>query len=279
MGSATRADWRMALERWVDSPRVRSATTALILGNAVVLGVETSAAARAHAGDLLAGLDRALLAFFVVELLLKLIATGPRFFRSGWNIFDFAIIGIALVPAVGPLSVLRTLRVLRVMRLLSTVRRLRMLVDSLAQALPGIGWSAALLGLLFYVFAVVGTEMFGQRFPDWFGDLGRSLYSLFQIMTLESWSMGIARPVMAEYSYAWLYFVPFILLTSFVVLNLFIAIIVSATQEIHDQDQRAELEARETAAHAERQEMLELLRAVNARLDALERGLDRERLV
>ncbi|WP_306361440.1 ion transporter [Nocardia sp. CC227C] len=274
-----RADWRVALERWVDSPRVRSATTALILGNAVVLGIETSATARAHAEELLTGLDHAFLAFFVVELALKLIAIGPRFFRSGWNVFDFVIIGVALAPAVGPLSVLRTLRVLRVMRLLSTVRRLRMLVDSLAQALPGIGWSAALLGLLFYVFAVVGTEMFGQRFPDWFGDLGRSLYSLFQIMTLESWSMGIARPVMAEYSYAWLYFVPFILLTSFVVLNLFIAIIVSATQEVHDQDQRAELETRESAAHAERQEMLELLRALNARLDALERGLDRERLV
>ncbi|MFC4127260.1 ion transporter [Nocardia rhizosphaerae] len=258
------------MAQWVDSPRVRTTTTAVILANAVVLGVETSASARAHAGDLLTVLDRVFLAVFVLELLLKLIATGPRFFRSGWNIFDFVIIGIALVPAVGPLSVLRTLRVLRVLRLLSTVRRLRMLVDSLTRALPGIGWSAALLGLLFYVFAVIGTEMFGGRFPDWFGDLGRSVYSLFQIMTLESWSMGIARPIMAEYSYAWLYFVPFILLTSFVVLNLFIAIIVSATQEVHDQDQRAETESRELVAHEERREILELLRTMHARLDALD---------
>nr|WP_281186292.1 ion transporter [Nocardia crassostreae] len=215
--------------------------------------------------------------FFVVELLIKLIAHGPRFFRSGWNVFDFVIIAISLVPAVGPLSMLRTLRVLRVMRLLSTVRRLRMLVDSLVIALSGIGWSAALLALIFYVFAVIGTEMFGQRFPNWFGTLGRSVYSLFQIMTLGGWSEGMARPVMAEYSYAWLYFVPFILLSSFIVLNLFIAVIVSATQEVHDQDQRADHEALEQQIRGERRELLELLRGISNRLDDVERSLTRER--
>lgn len=201
---------------------------------------------------------------------LKLAAFGPRFFRSGWNVFDFLIVAISLTPASGPLAILRSLRILRVLRLLSSVKRLRMLVESLMQALPGIGWTAALLLMMFYIFAVMGTELFGEAFPQWFGSLGASIYSLFQIMTLESWSMGIARPVMEVYPLAWIFFVPFILISSFMVLNLFIAIIVSATQEVHESEQRAEREANNLIAHDERQEMLDLMRAMHAKIVALE---------
>ena len=262
--------WRARLGAWVESPRIRNLITGLIVFNALVLGLETSANMREIAGDLMQLINQVVLGVFVVEILIKLIAFGPRFFRSGWNVFDFLIVGISLVPASGPLSILRSLRILRVLRLLSTVKRLRMLVDSLLHALPGIGWSAALLLMMFYIFGVMGTELFGQSFPEWFGTLGRSIFSLFQIMTLESWSMGIARPVMAEYPYAWVFFVPFILISSFMVLNLFIAIIVSATQSVHESEQRAERAAVDAQAHREREEMLHLLREIDRRLGGLE---------
>ena len=264
------AGWRQRVGAWVESPRVTRLITWLIVINALVLGLETSEAARELAGGWMTLSNQLVLAVFVVEITLKLVAFGPRFFRSGWNVFDFLIVGIALVPASGPLAILRSLRILRVLRLLSTVKRLRMLVDSLLHALPGIGWSAALLVMMFYIFGVMGTELFGQSFPQWFGTLGRSAFSLFQIMTLESWSMGIARPVMEVYPYAWVFFVPFILISSFMVLNLFIAIIVSATQSVHESEQRAERAAVDARAHSEREEMLQLLRDIDRRLGVME---------
>jgi len=144
------------------------------------------------------------------------------------------------------------------------------------QALPGIGWTAALLLMMFYIFAVMGTELFGEAFPQWFGTLGASIYSLFQIMTLESWSMGIARPVMEVYPLAWIFFVPFILISSFMVLNLFIAIIVSATQEVHESEQRAERDANNQIAHDERQEMLDLMRTMHEKIASLENALQKK---
>lgn len=274
MTRSTWTGWRARLGEWVESERTRRIVTGLIILNAVILGIQTSDAAVAHVGDLLEGVDKLILTAFVAEIVLKLVAFGPKFFRSGWNVFDFAIIGIAIVPAGNQLSILRTLRILRALRLLSTVKRLRMLVESLMRALPGIGWSAALLAMVFYIFGVMGTELFGERFPQWFGSLGSSLYSLFQVMTLESWSMGIARPIMDVYPYAWVFFVPFILISSFMVLNLFIAIIVSATQEAHEDDVRAERAATDKAAQDDQRETIELLRSLNARIEHLERKLD-----
>ena len=246
---------------------MRHFITGLIILNAVVLGLETSRRAMDVAGELLALLNSLILAVFVVEIVAKLAASAR--FPPGWNVFDFVIVAISLAPAAGPLAILRSLRILRVLRLLSTIKRLRMLV--IADALPpGIGWTAALLLMMFYIFGVMGTELFGDAFPDWFGTLGASIYTLFQIMTLESWSMGVARPVMEQYPHAWLFFVPFILISSFMVLNLFIAIIVNATQEVHDLEQKEERDQANQRAHDERQEMLELLCAMDQRLNRLE---------
>ncbi|HEY7906789.1 MAG TPA: ion transporter, partial [Wenzhouxiangella sp.] len=180
---------------------------------------------------------RMILAVFVFEISIKLLAHGGRFFRSGWNWFDFFIVGIALVPATGPLDILRALRILRVLRLFSQVPKLRAIVESLVRALPGMGWTALLLMLIFYIFGVMATLLFAEAFPEYWGSLGRSLFSLFQIMTLESWSSGIARPMLEAFPWVWLFFVPFILVSSFMVLNLFIAIIVTATQSIHADEQ------------------------------------------
>jgi len=212
----------------VASERFQRFIIAVIIANAIVLGLETSDWMMARAGGLLVALDRIALGIFVVEIGLKLYASRLGFFRSGWNLFDFAIVAIALLPSAGGLSVLRALRILRAFRLISAMPSLRRVVEGLMRAIPAMGSVLLLLGLIFYVGAVMATKLFGDRFPDWFGSVGASLYSLFQVMTLESWSMGIVRPVMEVYPFAWAFFVPFILVTSFMVLNLFIAIIVSA---------------------------------------------------
>jgi len=246
--SAGRGTVSQRLARLVERAWFRHTVTAVILVNAVVLGLETSETAMAAAGSLLLAIDRLCLAVFVVELALKLAAWRHRFFTSGWNIFDFLIVGISLAPASGPLSVLRALRVLRVLRLLSVVPQLRTVVQALLGALPGMASVIAVLLLVFYVGAVLATKLYGaDPHPDmqaWFGTVGRSMYTLFQVMTLESWSMGIVRPTMALYPNSWLFFVPFIVLTSFAVLNLFIALIVSAMEK----EARAEAEAERAAA-------------------------------
>jgi len=256
---------RQRLGEWIESRGPRDLIIVLILINAVILGLETSTVIMQRAGGVLVFINRFILAVFVVEILIKLYAFGFRFFRSGWNVFDFLVVGIALVPAAGPLEVLRALRILRVLRLLSQVERLKNIIESLMRALPGMGWTAALLVLVFYIFAVMGTMMFGERFPEYWGTLGRSFFSLFQIMTLESWSSAIARPMLAEMPLAWMFFVPFILVSSFMVLNLFIAIIVSATNAIHEDEEAAE-----------RRALLEELRRINRRLDHLEELADRD---
>ena len=157
------------------------------------------------------------LAIFVVELVLKLLVYRLRFFRDGWNIFDFAIVAVSLVPAAQSLSVLRSLRILRILRVVSVAPRLRRVVEGFITALPGMASVFLLMGIIFYIGSVISTQLFSTDFPQCFGSLAQSAYSLFQIMTLESWSMGIVRPVMEVYPYAWAFFVPFIMVTTFAV--------------------------------------------------------------
>ena len=224
---------RAKIAALVDRPTFQNFILGVILFNAVVLGMETSEPLMARFGPLLLTLDTICLAIFVVEIVLKLVAYGPRFFRDGWNIFDFAIVGISLLPATEGLSVLRALRILRLLRVLSVTPSLRRVVEGLMAALPGMGSVFLLMGIIFYIGSVMATKLFGAAFPDWFGTLGRSGYSLFQIMTLESWSMGIVRPVMEVYPHAWAFFVPFILITTFAVVNLVVGLIVNSMQDAH----------------------------------------------
>jgi len=224
---------RKRIGTWIESNRIQGLIVGLIVLNAVTLGLETSQWAMERLGRLPSLLDRGILAVFVVEIGLKLYARRLGFFREPWNVFDFVVVGIALIPASGPLAVLRALRILRVLRLISMVPRLRFVVEALLRAVPGISSIGLLMLVLFYVFGVMATGLFGSKFPDWFGTIGNSIYTLFQIMTLESWSMGIVRPVMVEYPYAWLFFIPFILVTTFTMLNLFVGIIVDTMQSMH----------------------------------------------
>jgi voltage-gated sodium channel len=249
--SSLGADFGPRMASWVEAPRVQYSIVVLIVLNAITLGLETSPTVMARVGSWLLALDNFILGVFVVEISAKLYAYKWRFFRDPWNVFDFLIVTIALIPASGPLAVLRALRILRVLRLISMVPRLRFVVESLLHAIPGIASIAALLVLLYYVFAVMATGLFGSAHPAWFGTIGKSMYTLFQVMTLESWSMGIARPVMETHPYAWLFFIPFILVATFTVLNLFIAIIVNTMQSMHDRTHAQEQAAIEDAVHNE----------------------------
>lgn len=232
----------------------------VILFNAVLLGLETSDAVMAVAGPTILVLDTLCLAIFVIEIGLKLFAQGWRFFRSGWNLFDFFIVGIALVPATQGFSVLRALRILRVLRVISATPRLRRVVEGFITALPGMGSVFLLMALIFYIGAVMATKLFSDAFPEWFGDLGRSAYSLFQIMTLESWSMGIVRPVMEIYPWAWAFFVPFIMVTTFAVVNLLVGLIVNSMQDAHAEESNERTDAY-------RDQVLARLEAIEKRLD------------
>ncbi len=230
--------WAQAV---IERPAVTNAILGVIIFNAITLGLGTSEAVQAHFGDLLNLIDRVVLAIFVIELALKLYAYGLRFFASAWNIFDLIVVALGLLPDRQGLSALRGLRVLRAMRLLSVIPQMRAVVQALLDALPGMGAVIVMISIVFYIFAVMATLMYGPAFPEWFGTLGRSLYSLFQIMTLESWSMGIVRPVMEVFPFAWAFFVPFIVVTAFSVLNLFIGLLVNTMQSAVEAETEEEI--------------------------------------
>jgi voltage-gated sodium channel len=202
----------------------------VIVVNAVTLGLETSTTVMDHVGGLLHVADHVMLGIFVVELACRLYAYGWRFFTDSWNVFDLLIVGISLLPATGPFSVLRALRVLRVLRLISAVPAMRRVVSGLLAAVPGMASIGALLSLVIYVAAVMATKLFGAISPAYFGDLPTTLFTLFQTMTGEAWP-DIAREVMAAAPLAWIFFVIYILISSFAVLNLFIAVIVNGMEK------------------------------------------------
>lgn len=268
---------RARLARLILSDWFQRTVIVLILANAVLLGIETSGTAVAAAGGLIALLDRLFLVAFTIEIGLRIYAFRGRFFRDPWGIFDFVVVAIAWLPASGPLAVLRALRVLRVLRLISVVPSMRRVVEAMLHALPGMGSIVLLMALIFYVAAVMATKLYGETLPDRFGTLGNSLFTLFQLMTLESWAEATVRPILEHHPFAWMFFVPFILIATFVVLNLFVGIIVDSIQTLRAEGEakaKARSVAETEAAHHERVELLAELRALRAEVAALraERG-------
>jgi voltage-gated sodium channel len=231
--------WRGSLARHIESTPTQTVLITLILVNAVILGLETSEAIMARWGAILSAVDGAILAVFVIEIGLRLAVWRGSFFRDPWSVFDFIVVGIALIPATGPLAVLRALRVLRVLRLISMLPSMRRVAGGLLAAIPGLGSVIGIISVILYVFAVIATKLFAERFPQWFGTLGESSYTLFQIMTLEGWG-EIARSVMVVYPIAWLFFIIFILVSTFTMLNLFIAVVVTSMQSEHTSEIEAE---------------------------------------
>ena len=261
---------RRDVANFVESQRFVWSITALILINAVTLGLETNPNITSTYGSTLYWIDRAILVIFTAELTLKFYAYRLDFFRSGWNIFDLAIVTIAWLPASGAWAILRALRILRVLRLLSVVPQMRRVITAIAHSIPGMTSVIGVLSLIFYVAAVLATKLFGThpdpQMQEWFGTIGASAYTLFQIMTLESWSMGIVRPTMELFPLAWVFFVPFIIITSFAVLNLFIGIIVDAMQTSQKKEHEEERDEINAFTHAE-------IEALHKRFDVLQEAL------
>lgn len=257
------------LRRIIEDPRTERVIMALIVFNAVTLGLETSQTVMASWGTALHLIDQIILAIFVIELLGRMILQRTAFFKDGWNIFDFIVIGISVAPSTDAFTVLRALRVLRLLRLITIVPSLRRVVGGLISALPGMGSIVLLIGLIYYVAAVMAVNLFGPDFPQLFGTLPASLFTLFTIMTLEGWVDGVVKPIMEKFPYAWLFFIPFIIGTTFTILNLFIGIIVNAMQTEVAKEQAAELEAEREIIHEEAAPILSEVRRLRAEVSEL----------
>lgn len=248
--------------RWLlETSTVQRIVVAVIVVNAVTIGCETSAFLMDRIGGLLVAVDRISLAIFSVEIGARLYAYRRDFFADPWNWFDAVIVGLALVPVTGPTSVLRALRILRALRLVSAVPSMRRVVGALLSAVPGMASIIGLLMLMIYIAAVISTKLFSQIIPERFGDLSRSLFSLFQIMTGDDWGT-VAKEVMEHRPWAWVFFIVYILVSTFVALNLFIAVVVNAMND-------AEPSPSETQTQAELAVVKAELAAVHAKLDVL----------
>ncbi|HEX2555765.1 MAG TPA: ion transporter [Microvirga sp.] len=257
-----------SLARIIAHPLTERVVLTLIIVNAITLGLETSPVLMERYGRLLVAVDQAILAVFVVELAARVLVQRTRFFRDPWSLFDLFVVGIALVPVTESLSVLRALRILRVLRLISVVPSLRRVVGGLITALPGMGSILLLLCLIFYVFSVMGAKLFGPTNPELFGGLGTTAYTLFQVMTFDDWSAGIVKPLMAEHPFAWVFFIVFILVSTFMALNLFIGVVVSAL----DAETAAEAPKLTHAAGSE-ERVLRELEALRSEMAALRSAL------
>lgn len=258
---ASRPNLRDRVADFVGSARFERFITVLILVNAVTLGLETSSSLLARFGDWLHALDNLVLGVFVAELAARFFVHRGRFFKDPWRVFDLVVVGLAALPANGAFAVLRALRVLRVLRLVSLVPSMRRVIGALLKAIPGMSSIVGLMGIVLYVSAVMATKLFGAIETEHFGNLGRSLFTLFQIMTVEGWP-DIARGVMAHSGYAWIFFVVYLLVATFMVLNLFIAVVVNAMQMQVDEDHKQE-------ADTQAQLVLEEIRALRREIEAM----------
>ncbi len=265
----------------VAAPWFRNTITALIIVNAVILGWLTYAAPGSAEARGLAFIDRAITWIFVLEILMKLVVLRLGFFRSGWNWFDLIVVGVSVIPGAEAMSAVRALRVLRVLRLLHIVPMMKQITEALFKALPGMGAILAVLGLVTYVGAVMATMMYsGSTDPEvvaLFKDLPASAFTLFQVMTMDGWRNEVVQKVMdAGHPYAWTFFLIFIFLASFAILNLFIALIVEALQAGQEATQVAalkELEEEADEAQDDRREMMDMLNTLSAEIAQLREAM------
>jgi voltage-gated sodium channel len=224
--------------------------TILIAG--VLAGVETVPAMVAAYGTLLDALDAAVLGIFIIEMILKLTAHSPRpwdYFRDGWNVFDFIVVALCLLPMDSQFAVvLRLGRTLRLLRLVSTLPKLQLLVGALIKSFSSMGYVGLLQGLMFYIYAITGVHLFGGHDKEHFGSLSKAFLTLFQTITLDDWKFLFASATGSSPAFAAVYFVSFILLGTMIMLNLFIGIIMNSMAEMH-----AELDAQVRAKPSDAQ--------------------------
>lgn len=217
----------------MESPFFQGTVLVLILANAVILGAETLPGVKESAGPSLLVVDRFIIYAFAVEIALRLFAYRLAYFKSGWNLFDLLIVLVSLFAATSGFAAIRAFRVLRVLRVVTIIPRMRTVVTALLDAIPGIASVGIVVVLIVYVFAVIGAKLYGEAHPAIFGDVFTSMYTLFQVMTLEGWP-DIAGDVSRTHPRSWMFFLTFVLIATFTMLNLFVAIVVRTVEEDSD---------------------------------------------
>ncbi len=246
----------------------------IILINSIVLGLITSDAIYAKFGKILEFILSTSVVIFTIEIILRIIAKGWRFFLNGWNIFDFLLVAIAFMPDTGAAITFRVFRVLRALRMVSSLKKLRHIVSAILVSAPHVFWAAVLLMIIFYIFGIMGQNLFHEEFPQWFGTLGETVYTLFQVTTLESWSMGIARPVMKVFPWAWCYFVPFVMISSYIVLNVVVGVVVNATSDLSDDDDVTDMKNKMKTKKVTNAELMQQITELKNHIERLEAKLD-----
>ena len=258
-------------DRLVNRPAFEYTIIALILMNGVLLGLETSPALEQRYGGIMHLGNQIVLGVFIVEALLKMLALAPRidrYFHDGWNVFDFLVIIFSLIPATGQFAmVARLARLLRVLRLVSAIRELRLIVAALVRSIPSVGYVIMLMSIIVYIYAIIGYHLFHEHDPTHWRTLGISVLTLFNIITLEGWTV-VMEKAMQVHPWSWIYFVSYVVAATFVVINLFIAIIINNLDEA-----KAE-RLRELEPPVSREELLRELRSTRDALRRLERRLD-----
>lgn len=255
------------LRGFLESSRFQNFITTIIIVNSLLIGLETFPSVMSKYGVVIDAFDLIILAMFTIEIALKIVIYRTRFWTSAWNVFDFAIVAVSILPAAGSFSIFRALRIIRTLRLLKNLPKLKLIIESLLRSIPSIGWIFVLLIIVYYIYAVVGVNLFADEYPKYFGDLGRSFYTLFQVMTLESWSSAIARPVMDGVPFSALYFVSFILIATYTTLNIFIAIVVNTMNEISLKELQEEEQNIKDFVQAENAKVMKKLDAIQRQLD------------
>jgi voltage-gated sodium channel len=256
-----------SIKTFIDSSSFQHFITTLIVLNGITMGLETSREFMLSWATAIGVFNTFVIGTFVIEIVLRIYVYRWNFFKDPWSLFDLFVVAISVMPVGEGFEILRVLRVLRLFRLVTVVPQMRKIVAALASVIPGMLSIAGILTLFFYVFAIMATQLFRDEFPQWFGTLGESFYTLFQIMTLESWSMGIVRPILEVYPLAWIFFIIFIFVATFIMINLIVAIVVDAMAVINSDesanealDSEQQLSDEMAKLRAEISELKELIR-------------------
>lgn len=252
----------LKIKEFVESRLFSQFIISLIVLNGITMGLETSKSFVNTFGFYTTLFNQIVITIFTIEIVLRIYTYKLSFFKDPWNLFDFFVVAISLIPVSSGFEILRVLRVLRLFRLVTAVPQMKKIVSALISVIPGMLSVIFLMMLFFYIFAIMATQLFGERFPEWFGTLGESFYTLFQVMTLESWSMGIVRPIMEVYPFAWVFFVPFIFIVTFVMINLVVAIIIDAMAILNKEEEKHIIEEVSSNRDIVNDEIIELKKEI-----------------
>ncbi len=270
--SCERGVMKQTVNRMVRATWFERTIIGFILLNGIILGMETSPALVGKYGPIFDFGNQVILGIFILEALLKMFAVAPhvdRYFRDGWNVFDFSVIAFSLIPATGDFAMIaRLARLLRVVRLISTIPELRLIVSTLVRSIPSMFHVMTLMGVIFYIYAITGYQLFHEHDPTHWRSLGIALLTLFRVVTLEDWT-DVMYTAMDFHSWSWIYFVSFVVLGTFVVINLFIAVVINNLDEAKA-ERLAELQG-----PVSQDEILKDLRATQKALQQLQARLDR----